>query len=68
MLDITLRVSCFGLSTTYDRADIEVPNPNDRWTEFTPMLIFSFVHNVLGYELSYQDESCFRYVRRVPFQ
>jgi len=65
-VEISLRPAVFGLSSLYDRLEVEVQH-NDKWTTVTPMLVLTFVTSVLGYEMRYQEDSSWHFVRNVPF-
>ncbi|KAF2669685.1 hypothetical protein BT63DRAFT_267086 [Microthyrium microscopicum] len=67
LVEIECRPSAFGLSTMYDQATISVPQ-GDNWTIISPMVVLSFLNNALGYELTYQIDHSWHFMRRVAFQ
>jgi hypothetical protein len=64
--EVALRGSVFGLSTMWDRIDIE-PQHHDNWTKLNPTLILCFAESVLGYRMTFQDNGCWHFRRDTGF-
>jgi hypothetical protein len=65
--EVTLRGSCFGLGTLFDRVEIE-PQHNDNWTLLNPALLLVFIESVLGYRLTFQEGSVWHFRRDTGFR
>jgi hypothetical protein len=67
MAGVQLHGSPFGMGTIYDRIEIE-PQFLDKLTCVNPTIVMCFIETILGYRMTFQNDSCWHYRRDVALQ